>query len=57
MEGGLGWKGGKEAVDRGRVELEVSSVKLFCFVNRSCEAGNKCLVIFSVVSCEQSEHS
>ena len=57
MEGGLGWKGGKEAVDRGRVELEVSSVKLFCFVTRSREAGNKCLVIFSVVSCEQSEHS
>ena len=51
MEGGLGWKGGREEGEGG------NRGKLFCFVTRSCEAGNKCLVTFSLVSCERSEHS
>ena len=51
MEGGLGWKGGREEGEGG------NRGKLFCLVTRSCEAGNKCLVTFSLVSCERSEHS
>ena len=44
MEGGLGWKGGR----KGREVIEVS----FFLVTRSCEAGDKCLVTFPLVSCE-----
>ena len=44
MEGGLGWKGGR----KGREVIEVS----FFLVTHSCEAGGKCLVTFSLVSCE-----
>ena len=72
MDGGLEWKGGRgwreggrEAGDGGRVGLEGreggrgggNRGKLFCLVTRSCEAGNKCLVTFSLVSCERSEHN
>ena len=75
MEGGLGWKRGKEeggeggrgwreAGVGGRAGLEGREEgeggnrgKLFCLVTRSCEAGDKCLVTFSLVSCERSEHS
>ena len=29
----------------------------FCLVTCSCKAGDKCLMTFSLVSCERSEHS
>ena len=59
MEGGLGWKGGREAGDGGRAGLEGREVieVSFFLVTRSCEDGDKCLVTFSLVSCERSEHS
>ena len=53
-QGGRGWREGWA----GREEGEGGNRgKLFCLVTRSCEAGNKCLVIFSLVICERSEHS
>ena len=44
-EGGWGWRegwAGREGGNRGKLFL----------VTRSCEAGDKCLVTFSLVSCE-----
>ena len=64
MEGGLGWKEGREArkegrqAGDGREEGEGGNRgKLICLVTHSCEAGNKCLMTFYLVSCERSEHS
>ena len=65
LEGREGRKeGGREAGVGGRAGLEGREEgeggnrgKLFCLVTRSCEAGDKCLVTFSLVSCERSEHS
>ena len=47
-----GREGVREEGDGGRVGLEEREGGRV-----SCEAGDKCLVIFSLVSCKRSEHS